>query len=101
LTKLIISPEARQDLQDIGDYIAYNNPIAAVSFVVKLEQRCSDIAQHSGLGRNRSNLQSGLRSFAEGNYLIFFKHKIANNTVEIVRIIHGYRLIEKIFKPQQ
>lgn len=97
MTRLIISAEARQDLQDIGDYIAYNNPSAAVSFVVRLEQCCLEIGQHPGIGQNRDKLQPGLKSLAEGRYLIFFRHKTIDGVVEIVRIVHGFRLIEKIF----
>ncbi len=98
MTRLIISAEARQDLQDIGDYIAYNNPAAATSFIVRLEQCCLEIAQHPGIGRGRDELQPGLRSLAEGRYLIYFRHQTIHRTVEIVRIVHGYRKMEKIFK---
>ena len=37
MTRLIILPAARQDLMDIGDFIALDNPSRAVSFIVEIE----------------------------------------------------------------
>ena len=97
MTRLIISSEAHQDLQDIGDYIAHNNPIAAFSLITRLKERCLQIAQHPGIGRKRDNLLAGLKTLAEGNFTIFFQHNTTTNIVEIVRIVHGYRDFEQIF----
>lgn len=35
-----ISPLAEQDIEAIGDYIAQDNPVRAVSFVESLYQQC-------------------------------------------------------------
>jgi len=96
VTRLIISEEATQDLQDIGDYIALDNLDVAISFVERIERRCLEIAQHPGIGRKRNELKPGLKSCAEGKYLIFYK--TASGITEIIRIVHGYRAIEKIFE---
>ncbi|MGH9547924.1 MAG: type II toxin-antitoxin system RelE/ParE family toxin, partial [Terriglobales bacterium] len=40
MIKLIFSPRAENDLQDIGDFIAQDNLDAAISFVERLRQRC-------------------------------------------------------------
>ncbi|MBZ0185318.1 MAG: type II toxin-antitoxin system RelE/ParE family toxin, partial [Candidatus Obscuribacterales bacterium] len=45
MTTLIISPEARADLEEIGDYIAQDNVEAAISFIERLETCCMNIAR--------------------------------------------------------
>lgn len=42
--KLGISPLAEQDIEAIGDYIAQDNPVRAVSFTEELYQQCLLIA---------------------------------------------------------
>lgn len=38
--KLVFSPKAAEDLEEIGDYIARDNPTRALSFVAEIEARC-------------------------------------------------------------
>lgn len=42
--KVIFSPQARNDLQEIFRYIARDNLDAAIGFVRRLRQRCLDVA---------------------------------------------------------
>ena len=42
--KIFITAEAEADLEAIGDYIARDNPLRAMSFVRELYQLCLDIA---------------------------------------------------------
>lgn len=35
--KLVFSPKAAEDLEEIGDYIARDNPQRALSFVAEIE----------------------------------------------------------------
>jgi plasmid stabilization system protein ParE len=42
--KIQITAEAEADLEAIGDYIARENPLRAISFVRELYQLCLDIA---------------------------------------------------------
>jgi plasmid stabilization system protein ParE len=41
--KIVFSPAARQDLLEIGDYIARDNPTRALSFVDELEEACKGL----------------------------------------------------------
>ena len=47
------------------------------------------------MGRQRSELRQGLRSFAVGSFLIFYQ--TSENNFEIVRILHGARDIPSLF----
>jgi toxin ParE1/3/4 len=94
--RLIFSPRAIAELREIGEYIAKDNLSAALSVVDKLQKRCKDAADHPAIGHKRSELQPGLRSLAEGDYIIFYRS--LDNGIEITKIVHGKRNIEKLFK---
>lgn len=51
-----ITPLARRDLLEIGDYIARDNPRRALSFVEELTRHCLALAAHPGLGTARCRL---------------------------------------------
>lgn len=96
MTLPIFAPLATADLQTIGTYIAQDNLQAALAVVDRLEQRCKDAVANPHIGRKRPELQIGLRSLTEWDYVIFYR--ALGGTVEIVRIIHGRRDVAKIFK---
>ncbi|MEI6297459.1 MAG: type II toxin-antitoxin system RelE/ParE family toxin, partial [bacterium] len=101
MAKFTVSPEAREDLDEIYAYIFEDDPDAADRV---LEAALSTFAALGGmpsLGRIRiyghSEL-SGLRSFGvEGfrNYVIFYR--IVSEGVEIVRVVHGTRDSDAMF----
>lgn len=43
--KVFFSNQADRDLEDIGDWIARDNPSRAVSFVVELRRACKEIGR--------------------------------------------------------
>jgi len=88
-----IAPLARTDLTAIGDYIAQDNPQNARDWVAKLETAIQSLSNMPMRFPARGNLRPGLRVVPLGNYLIFFRVKAT--TVEVVRVIHGARDIDK------
>jgi toxin ParE1/3/4 len=89
------STEASRDLEQIAGYIHGLNPIAADRFLDLLEETCDMLAMHPLLGRTRPELAENLRSFAVGNYLVFYLP--APDGVFVVRIIYGGRDLPKMF----
>lgn len=85
---------ARQDFQDIGDYIARDNQIAAFNFVSRLNERCISLADHPGTGRKRDEIVPSMRSATEGDYVIFYR--VIDDGIEIMRVIHSKRDLGKI-----
>jgi plasmid stabilization system protein ParE len=59
MSKLIISPLAEADLNDILDFIARDKPDAALKWVQPLRERFEFIAQNPGLGEARPRVQNG------------------------------------------
>jgi toxin ParE1/3/4 len=95
MSRFKLSLQARADLQEIEDYISRDNPDAALHLLLTIEEKCRLLARHSGIGFERLELRPGLRSFAVGNYVIFYR--AADDGIEIVRVLHGGRDLPELF----
>lgn len=93
--QVVISPLARDDLTEIGDYIAKDSPANALAWVGTLEQGIESLEHMPGRFPLRDDLRPGYRVFSIGRYLIFYR--IIGTNVEIARVIHGARDIENAF----
>ena len=94
MSRLIITPRAANDLEDIGDYIAIDNPPAAVKTIERLERTSLLLSQNPWIGVLREDIAKDVRAFPVGKYLILFR-SLANG-VEIVRYVHGARRLKGI-----
>jgi toxin ParE1/3/4 len=85
-----LSGEAERDLEEIGDYIARDNPRRALSLVAELRAKCLDLAQGPlGYPLAPRYETQGVRRRLHGAYLIFF-HANADKIV-VLHILHGAR----------
>jgi toxin ParE1/3/4 len=94
MAQLLKRPQAETDLEEIWWYIAQNNPKNADNFLDFILKQCLFLAQSPYSGKKRDELLQGLRSFPVRNYVIFYFP--LENGVEIVRVMHGSRDIDKI-----
>ena len=92
------SPSADIDLLEIWSYISQDSFDAADQFLDQLEQQFDLLASSPLIGKKRDELIPGLRSLTYKNYLIFYRTR--NDDVEIIRVLHGARDIEKLFKDE-
>jgi toxin ParE1/3/4 len=67
------TPQAEIDLEEVGDYIALDNPGRAVSFIREIRQHCEKIAGGLDHYAARPDLGDTIRICAHGNYLIIFE----------------------------
>ncbi|BCK88216.1 hypothetical protein MIZ01_2017 [Sideroxyarcus emersonii] len=95
MARFWISPLAEQDLEAIGDFIAQDNPHRAITFIVELRNQCAKVAANPKACRLRPELGTNIRSFAYGNYVIFFQEN--RDALCIVRVLHGAMDIESRF----
>lgn len=95
MSRLEFTLLASQDLDEIHDYIAERSPQRALHFIDRLQKRCFSLADTPGQGRRRDELAAGLRSVAEGNYVIFYRR--IEEGVMIMRVLHGARDIQSLF----
>jgi toxin ParE1/3/4 len=87
--RVTFSPAASDDLSDIADYIAQDNPARASSFIDELEARCEALSLAPGIGTKRPELGSGICCLPHGRYLIFYR--AARTSLRIERIMHSAR----------
>ncbi len=96
MARVLISHSARQDLHEIWDYIASDNPDAADIFIDELREKFWLLSENTKVGSDRSELLDKLKSFPHKDYLVFYAP--ITSGVKIVRVIHGSRDIQNIFE---
>lgn len=92
MPRIIQRPLALQDLDEIWDYIAVDNPEAADQFVDMIEEKSRLLAKFPKIGASCENLHLALRYLPVGKYLIFYLS--IDDGIEIVRVLHGARDLE-------
>ena len=98
--KVVLTNEARRDLESIGDHIAQDNPRRAQSFVAELIHKArslADLPKRFPLVPRYEHL--GVRPRAYGNYLIFYR--VESDRVSILHILHGARDYEAFLFPDE
>jgi toxin ParE1/3/4 len=97
MTRYVIAPAARLDLDAIWDYIGIerDSPAAAYRLIEVLYQRFELLANHPLIGQARNDLGEGLRCTVAGNYVIVYRPR--QDEIEIVRVVHGARDIRSLF----
>jgi toxin ParE1/3/4 len=84
----IFSEQAKLDADNIGDFIALDNPIRAASFTSELLESASKIVDFPNSNFLVSKRFS-LRRKIHGNYAIYYR--LSSNQVTVLRIVHTAR----------
>ncbi len=76
---------ALQNLEDIADYIALDNPARAVTFIHEIREKTSLLPDFASVGR--PGRVAGTRELVvHKNYLVIYRMK--NGSIEILRVRH-------------
>ena len=99
MAKLQISPEAKNDLKEIKEYITteLDSPNAAINTISKITKAIRTLKRFPDIGSMLSSvasIQSNYRFLVCGNYLVFYRHE--HGVVSVVRVIYGKRDYMKI-----
>ena len=94
--RLILSPRAAADLEELAEYIARDAPARAASFVAELEAKCRVIADAPDLYPSRADLAPGLRMAVHGRYLVLFRDLPGEGAVRVERVLHGGRYLLRL-----
>ena len=90
---------AEADLEEIGDFIARDNPVRAVSFVQEIARACRDLADMPEAWPVVPRYeQHGIRRRVHGRYLIFYR--IAAERITVLHILNGAMDVEAILFPK-
>ncbi|HEX2941654.1 MAG TPA: type II toxin-antitoxin system RelE/ParE family toxin [Rhodopila sp.] len=96
--KVVFTQSAKSDLEQIGDYIAQDNPTRAVSFVRELRTAALALADTPRAFPVVPRYESRhIRRRPFGNYLIFYR--VGTDQLIILRILHGARDYEPLLFP--
>ena len=94
MAKIMISPLARADMREIGDYISgeLRNPDAALRMIQRFRETIKPLSQFPEMGSPL--LAAGKQSVPYrylicGSYMIFYH--VASDTVLIDRVLYGRR----------
>ena len=86
--KLVWTPEAIADRDDIYDYIETDNPAAALALDELFSEKSEWLADHSRLGR--AGRVDGTRELvAHENYILVYD--LVGDLVRILRVLHAAR----------
>ena len=90
-----ITATAEDDVAEIWEYIAQDNPDAATAFVLRLEEQIGTLErfpERCALVRENELLGTAYRHLVYGNYRTIFK--IVKSRVIIMRVLHRARLLD-------
>ena len=95
MARVLRRPQAAEDIAEIWDYIAEDNPDAADRWVDRLDQQFQLLAAQPLMGRARDELVPGIRSFPFGRYVIFYTP--LDDGIDVMRVLHSARDIDAQF----
>lgn len=99
MSRFRISLRAKQDLEEIADYLGERNPPAALKVLDMIFDRVAVLATQPLLGEVRDDLPGHPRVLCSGNYLILYQP--ASDGVDIARIVHAARDVKSLLRREQ
>ena len=90
--KVIIFPTAKQDLNDIVDYLNTLSPEAALKYYDEITEQIASLAEFPERCPRPKDLAlaaKGYRCLIVRNYLVFYV--VTGDTVQVRRILYGRR----------
>jgi len=101
MARLLVSPETQADLDEI---LAHPTNAAGRSVALRYGERFRAAFRHlmgfPQSGAMRPQLDGDIRIWVVIPYVIFYRFNACDDTVRIVRILHGRRRVtERLFKP--
>ena len=90
-----LTEKAKSDLKGIGRYTQETWGCKQRNiYLQKIDNVFYDLADQPDKGRNCDDIRKGYRKYGIGKHFIFYR-SVDNETIEIVRILHGNMDIEK------
>ncbi len=80
---------AREDLLEIWEWVAHENPVIADRVYEWIEARCGSLRERPRLGRPRPEIGEGARSLVIERWIALYR--IVEDGVQLVRIVDRAR----------
>ncbi len=94
MRQVLLSDSAREDLLNIGEFIALTNQDAAFRLMERFREKFNLLARFPHLGRERNDILLGLCCLIMNEYLIFYQP--GEEAVEIWRVRHSAQSLEDL-----
>jgi len=92
---VLMTGEAEADLEEIGDWIAEDNPLRAITFIQTLREKCLALANAPEAFPLVPRYElSGVRRRPYRDYLIFYH--INEDAIEILHVLHAAQDYERM-----
>ncbi len=95
--KVVYTVQARDDLRELGDWIAKDNPRRAHSFIEELRAKCRALVNFPArfpVVAERRELE--VRRCVHGDYVVLFSVSESSDSVVVLRVAHGARDFDKL-----
>jgi toxin ParE1/3/4 len=94
MARIIVAPEADADTDGIiADLAAQAGGRVAVKYIGLFDKLYERLADHPGSGAPRPVLGTHIRIGIVSPYIVIYRHSGADNTVTVLRVVHGRRRI--------
>lgn len=94
MKRVLKTPVAEADLEEIGIYIAQDDPDASDRLLDAIADKLALLAESPGIGRAREELAPGLRSFPVSSYVVFYRS--IDDGIDVIRVLHAARDIPAV-----
>ena len=91
---VVVTQHAEQDLDSIAEYVARQNPRAALELLLRLRDRISALAFFPERNQLRPQLGGGYRVSVVGSYLVVYR--LEAETVVVMRVFQAARDYERL-----
>ena len=92
---ILRSNRARQDLIEIWQYVAQDDPGLADALLDTIDAKCNLLLEHPFLGPGREDIRPGMRYLVVAQYVVLYS--VDEDAIRIVRVLHGKRDLMGIF----
>lgn len=88
MTRFIISPRARADVEAIWNYTAEHWGLAqAETYIRQIQAAVEILASNPTRGRPCDDIRAGYRKYPAGSHILFYRLKA--DGIDVARILHG------------
>lgn len=91
MVKVIIQPSAERNLEEIGDYIANDNPLRAVSFIEELRSVCKGLEAFPKRYPIDHEAGNERRLMPYRGYRVFYEYDERQDIVYVLCIMEGHK----------
>ena len=98
MADVIYTPLAEQDLRSIARYLAEKSQSLAVAyrFLDSIDAKSAQYAAAPKLAEECPELATGVRRFAVGSYVVFYRE--SPRGIEVLRVLHGSRDLPNVWR---